>query len=81
MLCLQIALSHFAAWRGNVLFRKILRTEAYRVHSIALCFLICFFRAERKKFAVFTTLDFSMAFLLPHSQFTQQLNQNAAAHP
>ena len=29
MCCLQIALSHFAAWRGNVLFRKISRTEAY----------------------------------------------------
>ena len=46
MCCLQIALSHFAAWRGNVLFRKILRTEAYRVHSIVLCFLIYFFAQE-----------------------------------
>ena len=58
----------------------ILRTEAYRVHSIVLCFLIYFFCARRKKFTVFTTLDFSTAFLLPHSQFTQQLSQNAAAH-
>ena len=31
-------------------------------------------------FTVFTTLDFSTAFLLPHSQFTQQLSQSAAAH-
>ena len=76
MLCLQIALSHFAAWRGNVLFRKISRAEVYRVRSIAL-----YFRAGRKNFTVFTTLDFSTAFLLPHSQFTQQLSQNATAHP
>ena len=34
-----------------------------------------------KQCAVFTTPDFSTAFLLPHSQFTQQLNQSAAAHP
>ena len=33
-----------------------------------------------KQCAVFTTPDFSTAFLLPHSQFTQQLNQNVAAH-
>ena len=46
MRCLQIALSHFAAWRGNVLFRKISRAEAYRVHSIVLCFLIYFFAQE-----------------------------------
>ena len=46
MCCLQIALSHFAVWCGNVLFRKILRTEAYRVHSIALCVLIYFFAQE-----------------------------------
>ena len=42
----QIALSHFAAWRGNVLFRKISRAEAHRVHSIVLCFLIYFFAQE-----------------------------------
>ena len=64
MLCLQIALSHFATWRGNVLFRKISRAEVYRVHSIVLYFPMCFFRAGRKNFTVFTTFDFSTAFLL-----------------
>lgn len=54
MLCLQIALSHFAAWRGNVLFRKISRAEVYRVRSIALYFPMCFFRAGRKNFTVVT---------------------------
>ena len=46
--CLQIALSHFAVWRGNVLFRKISRAEAYRVYSIVLCFLIYFFAQEER---------------------------------
>ncbi len=72
LLCLQIALSHFAAWRRNVLFRKISRAEVYRVHSIVLYFPMCFFRAGRKNFTVFTTLDFSTAFLLPsHSIYSE----------
>ena len=81
MLCLQIALSHFAAWRGNVLFRKISRAEVYRVHSIVLYFLMCFFHAGRKDFTVLTISGFNKAFLLPHSDFTQQLSRNAAEHP
>ena len=80
MLCLQIALSHFAAWRGNVLFRKISRAEVYRVHSIVLYFPMCFFvQGER-------TLLFSLhpilarRFYCPHSRFTLKLSRNAAAH-
>ena len=73
MLCLQIALSHFAAWRRNVLFRKISRAEVYRVHSIVLYFPMCFFRAGRKNFTVFTTLDFSTAFLLPSQSIYSEI--------
>ena len=73
MLCLQIALSHFAAWRGNVLFRKISRAEVYRVHSIVLYFPMCFFRAGRKNFTFFTTLDFSTAFLLPSQSIYSEI--------
>ena len=81
MLCLQIALSHFAAWRENVLFRKILRTEAYRVHSIVLCFLIYFF-AQEERYLLFSLCSIlARRFYCPHSRFTLKLSQSAAAHP
>lgn len=81
MLCLQEALSHFAKWCKNALCRKIPHPKAYRIRSAVLCFLMCFFHAERKDFTVLTISGFNKAFLLPHSDFTQQLSRNAAEHP
>ncbi|MDY5411509.1 MAG: hypothetical protein SPG86_08020 [Gemmiger sp.] len=81
MLCLQEALSHFAKWCKNALCRKIPHPKAYRIRSAVLCFLMCFFHAGRKDFTVLTISGFNKAFLLPHSDFTQQLSRNAAEHP
>lgn len=81
MLCLQEALSHFAKWCKNALCRKIPHPKAYRIRSALLCFLMCFFHAGRKDFTVLTISGFNKAFLLPHSDFTQQLSRNAAEHP
>ena len=81
MLCLQEALSHFAKWCKNALCRKIPHPKAYRIRSAMLCFLMCFFHAGRKDFTVLTISGFNKAFLLPHSDFTQQLSRNAAEHP
>ena len=81
MLCLQEALSHFAKWCKNALCRKIPHPNAYRIRSAVLCFLMCFFHAGRKDFTVLTISGFNKAFLLPHSDFTQQLSRNAAEHP
>ena len=81
MLCLQEALSHFAKWCKNALCRKIPHPKAYRIRSAVLCFLMCFFHAGRKDFTVLTISSFNKAFLLPHSDFTQQLSRNAAEHP
>lgn len=55
--------------------------KAYRIRSAVLCFLMCFFHAGRKDFTVLTISGFNKAFLLPHSDFTQQLSRNAAEHP
>lgn len=81
MLCLQEALSHFAKWCKNALCRKIPHPKAYRIRSAVLCFLMCFFHAGRKDFTVLTISSFNKAFLLPHSDVTQQLSRNAAEHP
>lgn len=81
MLCLQEALSHFAKWCKNALCRKIPHPKAYRIRSAVLCFLMCFFHAGRKDFTVLTISGFNKAFLLPHSDVTQQLSRNAAEHP
>ena len=81
MLCSQEELLHFAKWRKNALCRKISRPKAYRVRSVVLCFLMCFFHARRKDFTVHTMSGFNKAFLLPHSNFTLQLSQNAAERP
>ena len=81
ILCLQEALSHFAKWCKNALCRKIPHPKAYRIRSAVLCFLMCFFHAGRKDFTVLTISGFNKAFLLPHSDFTQQLSRNAAEHP
>ena len=66
----------FLNQNGVTFTKKVLEDLGYR--ALLSNILFC---ARRKKFADFTTLDFSTAFLLPHSQFTQQLSQNAAAHP
>ena len=81
MLCLQEALSHFAKWCKNALCRKIPHPKAYRIRSAMLCFLMCFFHAGRKDFTVLTISGFNNEFLLPPSDFTQQLSRNAAEHP
>ena len=41
--------------------------------SIVLYFPMCFFRAGRKNFTVFTTLDFSTAFLLPSQSIYSEI--------
>ena len=51
------------------------------IRSAVLCFLMCFFHAGRKDFTVLTISSFNKAFLLPHSDVTQQLSRNAAEHP
>ncbi len=57
MLCLQIALSHFAAW--HVLFQKS-HAQKCTVYAPSR-FTPMLFRAG-ENFTVFTTLDFSTAF-------------------
>lgn len=65
--------TRLGGYSRNVLFRKISRAEVYRVHSIVLYFPMCFFRAGRKNFTVFTTLDFSTAFLLPSQSIYSEI--------